>query len=216
MRLVLLGPPGAGKGTLATTLKKSIDLLHISTGDILREEMKNGTPIGKQITELMDAGNLVSDELVSKLVRDRLLEYKGKKASFLLDGYPRTLRQAQDLDEILKEIEQPLDFVLYLESTPGLIIKRLTGRRVCAECGAVFHIRNRPPKIEGVCDYCGSNELVQREDDTEETIKHRMEVYYETVAPLIEYYTKQDRLKRLNSDRQSEEVQKDLLNLIDE
>ena len=216
MRLVLLGPPGAGKGTLATTLKKSFDLLHISTGDILREEMKNETEIGNQIKELMDAGNLVSDELVSHLVRELLFQHKGEDCSFLLDGYPRTLQQAKDLDETLKELGQPLNFVIYLESSPSLIIKRLTGRRVCTKCGAVFHIKNRKPKVDGICDYCGHDELIQRKDDCEETIRHRMEVYLETIIPLMNYYDQQKKVRRVNSDRDPEQVQKDLLKFLDE
>ncbi len=216
MRLVLLGPPGAGKGTLCTTLKKSFDLLHISTGDILREEMKQGTKIGLEIKELMDSGNLVRDELVSEIVRNRLTENDKEDKAFLLDGYPRTLSQAIDLDKILEELNTPLDLVLYLESSPALIIKRLTGRRVCKDCGAVYHITNRPPKVEGTCDYCGSHELIQRKDDTEETITHRMAVYLDTINPLMNYYDAQKKVRRVDSDRDPEYVQKDLFKFLDE
>lgn len=214
MRIVLLGPPGAGKGTLCSTLKKKFNLLHISTGDILREEMKNGTKIGKEIKKLMDSGNLVRDDLVSHLVEDIVKNVNDSGKSLMFDGYPRTIRQAKDLDRVLENLNIPLDLVLYLQSSPALIIKRLTGRRVCQDCDAVYHISNRPPKKDGVCDYCGSNRLVQRKDDCEDTIRHRMKVYHDTVTPIVEYYDKQNKLKRVDSDRDPEYVEKDLLRFV--
>ncbi|MFT7537950.1 MAG: adenylate kinase [Lysobacterales bacterium] len=216
MRLVLLGPPGAGKGTLCRKLKENFDLLHISTGDLLREEMKNKTNIGVEIKEVMDSGNLVSDKMVSQIVREHLVSAKRDNMSFLLDGFPRTKHQAIELENILKEINAPLDLVLFLESTPGLIIKRLTGRRVCQNCRAIFHIKNRPPRVEGICDYCGEANLVQRKDDTEETIRHRMSVYIDTINPLLNYYDEQQLVKRVDSDRNPEDVQEDLLKFINE
>ncbi|MFT5387011.1 MAG: adenylate kinase [Candidatus Omnitrophota bacterium] len=216
MRLVLLGPPGAGKGTLCRKLKENFDLLHISTGDLLREEMKNKTNIGVEIKEVMDSGNLVSDKMVSQIVREHLVSAKRDNMSFLLDGFPRTKHQAIELENILKEINAPLDLVLFLESTPGLIIKRLTGRRVCQNCRAIFHIKNRPPRVEGICDYCGEANLVQRKDDTEETILHRMSVYIDTINPLLNYYDEQQLVKRVDSDRNPEDVQEDLLKFINE
>ncbi|HBR14656.1 MAG TPA: adenylate kinase [Candidatus Omnitrophica bacterium] len=215
MRLVLLGPPGAGKGTLANNLKDALRILHISTGDILREEMKNNTNLGKEAKQYLDKGELVPDEVVTRLIENKLSRDSIIEKGFMLDGFPRTETQAKDLDRILNKFKKPLNYVLYMESTLPVIIQRLTGRRVCRNCGALFHIINLPPKKEGVCDAC-SGELYQRSDDNEQTIKTRMKVYLKNTRPIIEYYQKQGKLKKLDADRDSQEVQLILMKLFNE
>lgn len=205
MRLVLLGPPGAGKGTLAGLLKNNLKLPHISTGDILREEMKNGTPLGREVKQIIDAGKLVSDDIVTRLVENRFLTDTKLKQGYLLDGFPRTLKQAEDLDDILKRANCPMDCAAYLETTVPMIIRRLTGRRVCRGCGFVCHIVNRPPKKTGVCDVCGGV-LYQRADDNEATIKTRMEEYLKSTNPIVSFYESKGVLKKLDGDAESEEL----------
>jgi len=197
MKIVLLGPPGAGKGSLAGLLKEKYSLAHISTGDMLREEIKKGTSLGVEIKALITSGALVSDELVTKLVEQRLANDPEIKKGYMLDGFPRTVKQAQDLDAILAKLNTPLDCVLDIEADADLLLKRLTGRRVCRKCGALFHMINKPPVKAGVCDAC-SGELYQRTDDNEETIKARMKVYHDSTQPIIDYYTKQQKLKVLD------------------
>ena len=171
MNLVLLGPPGAGKGTLAGLLKETLGVLHISTGDMLREEMNRQTALGLQAKKYIESGQLVPDEIVVKLIQNKLKNQKADRKGYLLDGFPRTESQAKQLDKILKDINEPLDYAFYLEATLPVILQRLTGRRVCRQCGALFHIKNRPPKKNDICDQCGGS-LYQRADDKEETIKH--------------------------------------------
>jgi adenylate kinase len=202
MRVVLLGPPGAGKGSLAGVLKEKYQLAHISTGDMLREEIKKGTELGNEIKALITKGALVSDELVTKLVEQRLLHGKDLQNGYMLDGYPRTVKQAQDLDVILTKANLPLDFALNMEADASLLLKRLTGRRVCRKCGALFHMTNKPPLRPSVCDLCGG-ELYQRTDDNEETIKARMEVYETSTQPIIDYYAKQHKLKVLDGNMET-------------
>ena len=205
MNVILLGPPGAGKGTLAALLKEEISLLHISAGDILREEMKGKTKIGQEVKKLVDAGKLVPDEVVTKLIDKRIS--KAQKG-FMLDGFPRTTVQAKALDKIFKKNKQLLDYALYLEATLPVIIQRLTGRRVCRQCGALFHMQNKQPLKDGVCDQCGGA-LYQRADDNEETIKTRMGVYLKSTKPIIDYYRKQKKLITLNADKDSEQLLKE-------
>ncbi len=215
MRLVLLGPPGAGKGTLAALLKKSLKVRHISTGDILREEMKNNSTLGQEAKKYIDNGELVPDEVVTKLIESKLTANDSLDGGYMLDGFPRTKKQAEALDRILKKIHRPLDYALYLESTLPVIIQRLTGRRVCRGCGALFHVKNRPPRREGICDECGGI-LYQRADDNAETIKTRMEVYLKNTQPIIAYYEAQGKLKNVDADKDSEELQAILMKTFDE
>jgi len=179
MRIVLLGPPGAGKGTLAGFLKEELGFAHISTGDMLREEMKNGTDLGNKIKGIVESGTLVPDEIVIELIENKVSSGENTKAGFMLDGFPRTKTQAEELDKILEKIAQPIEKVLYMEASLEIVIQRLTGRRVCRQCGALFHVKNMPSKKEGICDACGG-ELYQRPDDNEDTIATRMEVYLES------------------------------------
>ena len=205
MNTVLLGPPGAGKGTLAAFIKERFSTLHISTGDILREEMNNQTLLGREVKQYIEGGKLVPDEVVTRLIRNKFSGNNTVNAGFMLDGFPRTVTQAQDLDAILDEFDKPLDHVVYLDSTLPVIIQRLTGRRICRDCGALFHIINKPPKKAGVCDACGG-EVYQRADDNEETIKTRMDVYLKNTKPIIEYYQRQNKLKKVDADKDSQEV----------
>ena len=209
MRAVLLGPPGAGKGTQAVRLVEKYNVPQISTGDIFRRNIKEGTELGKKAQEYMNAGKLVPDELVVDLVKDRLMQDDCKNG-YLLDGFPRTIFQAEELDKFLAEQGQKLDAVINFEVGYDTLIERLTGRRVCKECGAGYHIKNMPPKVEGVCDKCGS-ELEQRKDDTKETAVSRISVYEESTAPLIDYYTGTGALRNFNAEKDPDELLKDIV-----
>lgn len=204
MRAVLLGPPGAGKGTQAVKLVEKYGVPQISTGDIFRKNIKEGTELGKKAQEYMNAGELVPDELVVDLVKDRLMQ-EDCANGYLLDGFPRTIYQAEQLDKFLADQGQKLDAVINFEVGHDELITRLTGRRICKKCGASYHIVNIPPKKEGVCDKCGG-ELEQRKDDTVETAENRISVYNESTAPLIGYYEKTGALKNFNAERDHEIV----------
>ena len=204
LRAVLLGPPGAGKGTQAVRLVEKYEIPHISTGDIFRKNIKEGTELGKKAQEYMNAGALVPDELVVDLVKDRL-QQDDCKNGFLLDGFPRTIFQAEKLDEFLSESNLKMDIVINLKVEKEALIKRLTGRRVCRDCGASYHIVNIPPKKEGVCDICGG-ELIQRKDDNIETVENRINVYKEQTAPLIGYYKEAGSLVDFDGEASLDEV----------
>lgn len=212
MRLVLLGPPGAGKGTLAGLLKEKLGVAHISTGDILREEMKNNTPLGREVKQYIDNGELVPDQVVTKLIDNKFTSNDIASKGYMLDGFPRTEQQARDLDKILQKLGKPLEYAIYLESSLPVIIKRLTGRRICRNCGALYHIRNKPPQRKGICDECGG-EVYQRADDNEETIRTRMDVYMKSTEPIIDFYQAQGKLKKVDADKDSQEVQRILMKL---
>lgn len=213
MNIILLGPPGAGKGTLAGAIKKQCGVAHISTGDMLREEMKSGSELGTQVKKYVESGALVPDAVVIQLIEKRLAKQDGADKGYMLDGFPRTVPQAEELDKILAKIQQPADFVLYMESSLPVVLERLTGRRVCRQCGALYHLKNMPSKKEGVCDACGG-ELYQRADDNEETIRKRMGVYISSTSPIIDYYQKQGKLKKINSDQNSQEVLKNFIDIL--
>lgn len=186
MKLILLGAPGAGKGTQAKMLAKKYDIPHISTGDIFRANIKNETELGKEAKGYMDQGLLVPDELVVALVADRLQEDDAQEG-FILDGFPRTIPQAEHLDKTLDEMGTKIDRVIDVDCPDANIVKRLSGRRACIKCGATYHTEHLKPKVEGICDVCGS-ELVLRDDDKPETVIKRLQVYHEQTQPLIEYY----------------------------
>ncbi len=212
MRLILLGPPGAGKGTQAKRLAGELGVPHISTGDILRQNVKEKTSLGKQAKDFMDQGLLVPDELVAKMLMERFAGTDVKKG-FILDGYPRNINQAKTLDEMLKKINLDIDLVVYLDTSESVIIQRLTGRLVCSNCQANFHIKNMPPKIKGICDNCGGK-LYQRTDDKEETVRARLKVYKKEVASLIQYYEVRQKLSRLSADEEADIVLHKIINLV--
>ncbi len=186
MRIVLVGPPGAGKGTQAQLLSSDLAVPKISTGDIFRSNVSHGTPLGKEAKKYMDAGDLVPDEVTIGMVRDRLADTDARDG-FLLDGFPRTVRQAEALDDMLKDMGQTLDVVLELVVDEDEVVRRLSGRRTCRSCEHVWHLDFDPSTREGVCDHCGG-ELFQRDDDRSETVRHRLEVYADQTAPLVGYY----------------------------
>jgi len=214
MRIVLLGPPGAGKGTLAGLIKEKFGVLHISTGDILREEMQSGSELGKEVKGYVDTGALVPDEVVIKLIENKLTKDKDVQKGYMLDGFPRTKAQAENLDTILEKINQPIECAFYMETTMDVIVKRLTGRRICRKCNAIFHMINKPPKENGKCDECGG-ELYQRADDNEETIRKRMNVYLENTKPIVAYYEAQSKLKKVNADQETEVLLESLVGALD-
>ena len=215
MKIVLLGPPGAGKGSLAALVKENIGIAHLSSGDMLREEMKKGSTLGLEIKSLIEKGALVSDEIITKLVEQKVAGELRNSKGYFLDGFPRTTQQAQDLDRILANIGQSIDFVLCMEASLDVILMRLAGRRVCRKCGAVFHIKNKPSKVTGACDQCGG-ELYQRSDDNEETIRKRMQVYESSTKPIIDYYTDQAKLRKIDGNKETDSLRVDLNKMINE
>jgi len=205
MRLVFLGPPGAGKGTQAERLCRDMRWAHISTGDLLREAVAEKTELGLKAAEFMNRGTLVPDDLVVSLVAERLKEDDCTEG-FVLDGFPRTLVQGEMLERTLDELGIKLDLVLYFDTGKEVIVKRLSGRRICRNCNANYHVTNIPPKVEGVCDRCGG-ELYQRDDDKPETVEKRLEVYEEQTAPLIRFYRERGLLKEVSGNLEVEEGQ---------
>lgn len=201
MKLILFGPPGAGKGTQAKLLIKEFSLPHISTGDILRSEVKNNTPLGKEAKAYMEAGKLVPDALVTEMTKKRLLMPDVKKG-FILDGFPRTVSQAKALDGML---QGGIDKAIYLKTSENIVVQRLTGRRVCPKCGTNYHLVNMPPKKGMLCDQC-SVELYQRPDDNEATVRNRLHVYLQESEGVLDYYGKQGKLVNVSGDLDSREV----------
>lgn len=198
MNIVLLGPPGAGKGTQAKVLSKEYKIPHISTGDMLREAVKAGTKVGKLAKSYMDKGELVPDKVVVDITGERISQ-SDAKSGFLLDGFPRTDEQANELDLALDKTGKKIDTILYFKTSPEVSIARLSGRRVCPKCGSNFHIKNMPPKEKDLCDDCNSR-LIQRDDDKSETVKRRLVVYENQTKSLIDYYQKKHILKEVSGD----------------
>lgn len=196
MKIIMLGAPGAGKGTQAQMIADKYNIPHISTGDIFRENVKNGTELGIEAKKYMDKGLLVPDELTVKILLDRVAKDDCKNG-YVLDGFPRTIPQAEVLDNALNELGEKIDYAINVDVPDTNIIRRMSGRRACLSCGATYHIEHVPPKKEGICDKCGK-ELVQRDDDKEETVKNRLEVYHKQTQPLIEFYTKKGVLKTVD------------------
>ena len=199
MNLIILGAPGAGKGTLSDALVKEIKIPKISTGDMLRKEVKDNTPLGLKAKEIMAKGALVSDEIINELLKNRV-KMSDCKNGFMLDGFPRTINQAKELDKIMKEVNKEIDLVVNLVISEEIIVKRLTNRRVCKKCGANFNLVSLPPKREGVCDL-DAGELYQRADDNEVTIRNRLQVYARDTEPLIDYYAQKSLLKDVAAEK---------------
>ncbi len=208
MKIILMGPPGAGKGTQAEKLVDLYQIPHISTGDMFRKAQKEGTELGLKAKSYMDQGQLVPDEVTVGIVKERLAE-DDCKDGFLLDGFPRTVQQADALDGILVELGMALDRVVNIEVDKTFLVDRLTGRRVCRACGVTFHVTNKAPKVEGVCDKCGG-ELYQRNDDTVETVSNRLDVYAAQTAPLIEYYQSKGIMSSIDGSKSMEDVLADI------
>lgn len=204
MKLILLGPPGAGKGTQAESIKEKYNLIHISTGDIFRKNMKENTPLGKKAKEYVDKGQLVPDEITVAMVEDRLKE-DDVAEGFLLDGFPRSVSQAEALDELMLEMATQIDKVINIQVDKSILVERAVGRRICRDCGATYHIKFNPPKVAGICDKCGG-ELYQRADDNEATVAKRIDVYETETMPLVEYYTQKGNIVTLNGDQAIDKV----------
>ncbi len=213
MRLILLGPPGAGKGSQATFIKERYNIPHISTGDIFREHLRNQTELGKKAQTYMNKGQLVPDDLTIELVKDRLSQ-DDVKNGFLLDGFPRNLDQAAALTDFLKSQSEKLDAVVNIDVDKNSLVDRITGRRMCKDCKASFHVSNYPPKVEGVCDHCGG-ELYQREDDKEETVLKRIGVYETETSPLIDYYNQFGIVLNIDGNKKLEEVSAEIFRGLD-
>ena len=214
MRLVLLGPPGAGKGTQAKVLSQNLGLIHLSTGNIFREAAKKQDELGNQLADFMQRGELVPNDIVNKIVMEKLKD-KDLQDRFILDGYPRTGRQAAVLDEFLEKNNIPLDIVIYMQTSKEVAIERLTGRRVCEKCGMNYHVKNIKPKKPGVCDTCNVN-LIQREDDNEETVLKRFDIYHEQTSELISYYKEKGILETVSGDLQVNKLYKVLNTLFEQ
>ncbi len=196
MKIIMLGAPGAGKGTQAKMIAEKYSIPHISTGDIFRANIKNGTQLGMEAKKYMDQGLLVPDELTVKILLDRVAK-EDCAGGYVLDGFPRTIPQAQVLDNALKEIDDKIDFAINVDVPDENIVRRMGGRRACLSCGATYHIEHIPPKKEGVCDACGK-ELVLRDDDKPETVKNRLDVYHQQTQPLIDFYEKKGILRTVD------------------
>ena len=210
MRIILLGPPGAGKGTQAAGIVEKYNIPHISTGDIFRKNIKEGTELGKKAKGFIDQGLLVPDELTVGLVTDRISQSDCEKG-FMLDGFPRNVAQAQHLDKYLKEVGISLDKVVNIEVDKDILVGRAVGRRICKSCGATYHVEFNPPKVDGVCDVCGG-ELYQRADDNEETVSKRIQVYLDETKPLVNYYSQEGIIANINGQQSIDKVFADIVN----
>lgn len=213
MDMILLGLPGVGKGTQAKKLEANLEIPHIATGDIFRKAIKNETALGKKAKSFIDAGELVPDEVTIGIVEERLKE-KDCQNGFILDGFPRTIAQAEALDNILAAQNRELDLTIYLQADIDILVERLAGRRVCVDCGATYHVKYDPPEVEGVCDKCGG-EVIQRSDDQEETVKKRIEVNKEKTSKLAAYYQEKGILKEVQSTGGIDKIQQKLMDLIE-
>ncbi|MDY2728332.1 MAG: adenylate kinase [Candidatus Onthovivens sp.] len=206
--IILLGAPGAGKGTNAKRICAAYNIPHISTGDMFREAIKNNTPLGALANSYISKGLLVPDSVTIGLVKERLAK-DDCKDGYLLDGFPRTIVQAHALKEIGNELARPVRFVINIEVPEEILVERISGRRVCKVCGAPYHVKNMPSKVEGACDLCGG-ELIQRKDDNEETLKSRLNEYHANTAPLIHYYSEEKMLHSVDGTKDLDELMKDL------
>lgn len=212
MRIILLGPPGAGKGTQAAGIVEKYNIPHISTGDIFRKNIKEGTDLGRKAKEYIDQGLLVPDELTVGLVTDRITQADCKNG-FMLDGFPRNVAQAEHLDAFLHQVNISLDKVVNIEVDKSILVGRAVGRRICKSCGATYHVEFNPPKVEGVCNVC-QGELYQRADDTEETVSKRIQVYLDETKPLVDYYSSQGIIANINGQQSINTVFEDIVNAL--
>lgn len=204
MKIIMLGAPGAGKGSQASRIAKEYQLPHISTGDIFRANLKEETELGKRAKSFMGKGELVPDDITIAMLLDRIHK-EDCKNGYILDGFPRTIPQAEALKEALAKKDEKIDLALDVEASDELIVKRMAGRRTCPACGAIYHIVTLPPKTEGICDRCGAD-LIQRKDDNEETVKNRLKIYHEVTEPLISYYKKEGILEEIDGAEELDKV----------
>jgi adenylate kinase len=204
LNLILFGPPGAGKGTQAERLRNDFQLSYIATGDMLRANVKDGTELGREAKQYMDAGKLVPDDVIVRMAADRL-QQEDTLDGFILDGFPRTTEQAKALDKLLSDLGRRITAAILIDVSDDEVVKRLSGRRVCVKSGHIYHVEDDPPKHEGVCDQDGSR-LIQRDDDKPEVIRHRLEVYHAETEPVIEYYDAQGLMRRIDGTRSAPEV----------
>ncbi len=212
MKIIMLGAPGAGKGTQAKMIAEKYQIPHISTGDIFRANIKNGTELGMEAKKYMDQGQLVPDELTVKILLDRVAKDDCKNG-YVLDGFPRTIPQAEVLDKALNELGEKIDYAIDVEVPDENIVKRMSGRRACLACGATYHIEHIPPKAEGICDVCGQ-ELVLRDDDKPETVLNRLQVYYKQTQPLIEFYTAKGVMKAVDGTMDMHDVFNEIVSIL--
>lgn len=212
MKIIMLGAPGAGKGTQAKKIADKYQIPHISTGDIFRANLKEGTELGKKAKAYMDQGLLVPDELTVDLVLDRI-NHPDCKDGYVLDGFPRNIPQAESLTKALGNAGQHVDFAINIEVPDEAIVARMAGRRACLNCGATYHVVHIPTKVEGICDRCGG-QLILRDDDKPETVKKRLEVYHEQTKPLIDYYTKEHVLVEVDGTQEMEEVFRNIVDIL--
>lgn len=214
MNLYLLGLPGAGKGTQASRIQEALDIPHISTGDMFRAAMKNETPLGKKAKSFMDAGDLVPDEVTNGIVAERL-DQDDTTDGFLLDGFPRTIPQAEVLEQILSDQNRQLDAAIYIKVDKSILMERLTGRFICSNCGETYHKLYNPPQEDGVCDVCGGTEFHQRDDDKPETVKKRIEVNEEQTNALVDFYQEKGILRIINGQQAPDDVFADIQQILD-
>ena len=214
MKIIMLGAPGAGKGTQAKMIADKYGVPHVSTGDIFRANIKNGTELGMEAKKYMDQGLLVPDELTVKILLDRVSQPDCKNG-YVLDGFPRTIPQAEVLDKALAELGESIDYAIDVDVPDENIVKRMSGRRACVSCGATYHVVHVPPKKEGICDRCGS-ELILRDDDKPETVKNRLDVYHKQTQPLIDFYTKKGMLKTVDGTVDMQDVFKAIVAILGE
>ncbi|EJE16812.1 adenylate kinase [Staphylococcus epidermidis] len=213
MNIILMGLPGAGKGTQASEIVKKFPIPHISTGDMFRKAIKDETDLGKEAKSYMDRGELVPDEVTVGIVKERISEDDAKKG-FLLDGFPRTIDQAESLSQIMSELDREIDAVINIEVPEEELMNRLTGRRICEKCGTTYHLVFNPPKVDGICDIDGGK-LYQREDDNPETVSNRLSVNVKQSKPILEYYNNKSVLKNIDGSKDIDEVTKDVIDILD-
>jgi len=215
MHIIFLGPPGSGKGTQSKILEKNFNITQISTGDILRKSIENKTDLGNKAKFFIDQGKLVPDDLMIELIKE-LFSQKDFTDNWLMDGFPRTINQAIAFDKLLEELNKNIDVAIEVNVDKKILVKRITGRRICKNCQAPYHIEFKKPKVDNICDYCGNNDIYQRDDDKEEVVLNRLKVYEEQTSPLIDYYKNKNIYFKVNGTKNINEITSDIINILNE